>query len=65
MEHNSRLGQAVCIFRGYTVIEVLEDGGTNLVGFSVFGPGVPNTSVFATPEEAMRAVDARIDGSET
>jgi hypothetical protein len=62
MEQQGRLGKIVCIFRGYTVIEVFEPkDGDALAGFSVFGSGLPNGAVYATPEDAMRAIDEVLD----
>jgi hypothetical protein len=60
MVKRTRLGRVVCIVRGYTVTEVLEDRdeGVELVGFSVFGNGSRATaSIYASAEEAMRAID--------
>jgi hypothetical protein len=58
MERTPHLGRIVCIYRYYTVTEVIEDAGdgVKLAGFSVFGRGASRV-VYATPEEAMQAVD--------
>ena len=50
MDGQGRLGKIVCIFRGYTVMEVFEDAEqTQLAGFRLFGHRLPNDVVYPTP----------------
>jgi hypothetical protein len=59
MKNAIHLGRIVCTYNDYTITEVIEDKGegVQLAGFSVFGRGARARVVYATPEEAMQAVD--------
>jgi len=63
MEAGKRLGRIVCTVQGFTVTEVLRDGdgAGELVGFSVSGNGSDGATIYASAEEAARAIDEMLD----
>ena len=64
MESRDQQGQVICVLRGYTVTEVLEQRAdeTILAGYCISGPNAASQVVYPRAEDAMRAIDLLIDG---